>query len=154
MNYDDPIEMENLRAEMAVLRENMKKRAEKIKTVYDPELSKQIKKLTKNTEKAFNLTSPYDVYALYRNENEGEEAIYGLIYTRHTEITLGSDITPEKFTKVVQSEATILHQQLVESKLPLDYFFIVPYFDYTDRQRDGFMSEAILTNRSFVDFDI
>lgn len=154
MNYDDPIEMEKLNAKMTELRENMKKRAAKIKTVDDLELSKQLKILTKRTEKAFNFTSPYDVYALYRNENDGEEATYGLIYTRHRETTLGSDTTQEKFTQIVESEAAILHQQLVESKLELDYFFIVPYFDYTDIKRDGFMSNAILTNRSFVDFDI
>ncbi len=87
-----------------------------------------------------SLQGEYSFYSICLKGNQ----VYGLIHAFYNE---SSSITEYNVESVVKKDCLYLHQQLKQSTLNLDYFFVMPYFDYLDKKRGSSLYESVLTNK-------
>jgi hypothetical protein len=85
-----------------------------------------------------NLLGEYDFYTIYRKENK---ETYALIYAFYSE---SNGIFYDEMDEITNKDAKYMHDLI--SELELDYLFIVPYYDYTDREKGSIMTGAVVTN--------
>ncbi len=69
----------------------------------------------------------YDLYTIYEKENKQR---YALIYAEYEE---AGKVSEETFEEIVNADTHYLHQKMKEEKIPLNYLFVVAYFNYEQR---------------------
>lgn len=97
---------------------------EKLILVKDYALESQLKSWIELMEKRHNFTGTYDVYCLYKKENS---QVYALIHADHKE---SNSVNESNIETIVAQESKILHSELKHTEMPIDFFFIMPYFEY------------------------
>jgi hypothetical protein len=85
------------------------------------------------------LHGEYKLYSFYQKDNQ----LYGLIHAEYYE---SNDITLESMKAISLQDGKYLHAQLKNSGLHLDYFFILPYFNYKERKKSCILFDALITN--------
>lgn len=94
--------------------------------VNDENLSKNIESLIDVHEK--QLKGEYSFYCIYEKGNSK----YALIHAFYNE---ENNIKEEDMPKIISSDGRFMQQKLIESKLAVDYFFVMPYFDFKDKSK-------------------
>lgn len=91
-----------------------------------------------------NLEGEYELYCIYKDDNENVKATYGLMYADYE--CQGNIKNEEDFLLYYSNDALILANKLKESGLALDYFCIMPYFKNEKGQSILYNTYAIHTN--------
>lgn len=73
------------------------------------------------------LHGEYDLYTIYEKENKQR---YALIYAEYEET---GQVSEESFEEIVNNDTRYLHQKMKEENIPLNYLFVVAYFNYEQR---------------------
>lgn len=105
----------------------------------NPPLVEAFKDLVVHNE--HNLSANFMPYGLYQNEGQ----IYGLIHVDYLE---SDGLFHIDIPELSKKEGAYLHEQLKQSCLPIDYLFIMPYYNYIDRTKGSFLSEPVVTNEN------
>lgn len=92
--------------------------------VNDENLSKNIESLIDVLKK--QLKGEYSFYCIY----EKGDSKYALIHAFYNE---KDNLKEEDIPEIIISDGRFMQQKLIESKLAVDYFFIMPYFDFKDK---------------------
>lgn len=75
-----------------------------------------------------DLNGEYSFYTVYENSNDNKIETYILIHSFYNE----KDVAEDKVEKVMLEDMALLNQKLKETTLPIDYCFVMPYYDYID----------------------
>lgn len=134
-------EIKELRESLALASQEMRERGKKILTVESALIEKAETLFETCLEK---LHGEYQLYTVYNNTNEDTMAVYGLVYAEFYEED-GYDV--EGFLKVLKEDGKFLHEKLKESNLPIDYYYIMPYYNPSTGEMAG---QSILYNDSIV----
>lgn len=110
-----------------------------LKSIDDDNLDAAILHLIEQNKN--NLLGDLQFYCVYENTNENKR--YALIHGFYHE---GINITEENIDEKSREDAQLIHQKLIESKIQIDYFFIMPYFDYEDKKKTSFLAHVWTTN--------
>lgn len=90
-----------------------------------------------------DLHGEYQLYTVYKDLEKNPVVNYGLVYADY----FAKDYaTEQEFLEIYKSDAIFLHEKLKESKLPLDYYFIMPYYINSENQCALYNGDIILTN--------
>jgi len=107
-----------------------------LKRVDDNQLKKTLADLIEANQS--KLSGEYELYTIYQKENKEK---YALIYAFYLE---KDGINYEDMDEITKKDALHMHSKI--SGLNLDYLFVVPYYDYTDREKGSVMKGAVVTN--------
>ena len=112
----------------------------KLMRVEDTVLNEKVECLIE--ENRNQLKGDYIFYCLYEEEN----VKYALIYADYVE---SSTVRYKDMHNVILEDGKFMHGKLKEAKLDCDYFFIVPYFKFTNKEKGNVMinHRACLTNK-------
>ncbi len=107
-----------------------------LKKVDDLMLEKTLSDLIEANQS--QLSGEYDLYTIYRKDDKEN---YALIYAFYLE---EDGITYDSMDEISQKDAKFIHSKI--AGLNLDYLFVVPYYDYQDREKGSVMTGAVITN--------
>lgn len=80
------------------------------------------------------------VYDLYKKE---DNLSYALLYVDYDE---SNEVKENNIISIVKKDAAFLKQMLSKNKnINLDYFFIMPYFNFLSREKGSVLLEPVLT---------
>lgn len=104
--------------------------------------------LRNNVETLFDsckkyLHGEYNLYTIYKDLEKNPVINYGLVYADFYEKDF---INEDEFLNTYQKDAILLHKKLIQSKLPLDYYYIMPYYIKLDGNSILYNGNIILTN--------
>lgn len=115
-------ELSNLSEELEEYSKKAKERSDKIKTLRH--LCDDAEKFVEKESKS--LHGEYSFYTVYENSNDDKIETYILIHAFYHEKDVSEDIAE----KVILEDIAILNKKLKETTLPIDYCFVMPYYDY------------------------
>ncbi len=110
----------------------------KLVTISDVDLRESVEGLIESEKE--KLLGDYFFHTIYKKEN-GEK--YALIYAEYYESV---DINSKSIKEIPKKDGAYLHAKLKESKVEIDYFFIVPYFNFTLDSTDSYVLGSVVTN--------
>lgn len=89
------------------------------------------------------LHGEYQLNTIYKNMDTNPNICYGLVYADYFE----KDVYSEKnFLNTYKKDAILLHKKLIESKISLDYYHIMPYYTKLDGNCTFYNGDIIITN--------
>lgn len=102
------------------------------------------KKLTAEAENLIDRcqTSLHTEYSFYSIYLQGS-SVYALVHAFYNE---SDEIREDNLESIVKKDCQYLQGQLIKSNLNLDYFFVMPYFDYIDKTKGSVLYESVKTN--------
>lgn len=137
----------------------------KIRTVPNQNLIQRLKKLSDNNPRAKTLLpvygefrdsvdalfdackkylhGDYNLFTVYKDLEKNPIINYGLVYADYYEKDCGNE---EEFLNTYKNDAILLQRKLIESRLPLDYYYIMPYYMQLNGNSVLFNGDIILTN--------
>lgn len=134
-----PIPKSNLSTMLKKLSEN-NPRAKTLLSVYG-EFRDNVDSLFDSCKKY--LHGDYNLYTVYKDLEKDPIVNYGLVYADYYEKDCGDE---EEFLNTYKNDAILLQKKLLESKLPLDYYYIMPYYTQLNGNSVLYNGNIILTN--------
>jgi hypothetical protein len=119
----------------------IKRTESKIKHHYDSEVEEKLKELISKFK--HDLAAEHETYCLYKDE---DGKIYALIHSFYME---ENGVVYEEMDELAKAEGKFLHEEVKKLGLKLDYLWIMPYYDYVDREKGSCLTEIVVTK----DFD-
>lgn len=114
----------------------------KLITVNDEYLNENLQKLINESQS--ELRGEYEIYCIYQKPL-GSTVRYALTYAEYVE---SEELKYEDINRIIFEDGNLIHDKLKAANLECDYFYIMPYFEFIDKNIGSvlFNNSIYLTN--------